>query len=114
MAAALQNLHSAERSSTSRLYVAQRVEPFSCLGRAKNHGHQLAIRIEHRELRVVSEKVDFVDAQQWLRTAALDGDEETVDQPRSQRGGLDAHDMDDHVEVRRDHALTVRVVRVGT
>ena len=103
-----------QRACLSLDGVAQRIEPGTAFRRTENHRHQLAVRLEGRKLGVIGEQVDLVDAQQRLSTAALNGDEEAIDQPRSQRRRLDANDMDHQIEIRRDHALTVWVTRIGT
>ncbi len=97
---------------------AQSVEPLAALRRTADDRHvEAGERLEGRQFRgafVGRHEVDLVHADDRFCPAAQDGDEETVDEPRTQRRRLERYDIDHDVDVRGDQPLQVRVERVGT
>ena len=93
---------------------AKRVETFPTLRRAEDDGHQLTIRLELRQFLLIAHEIDLVHAEQRLRAAALDGDEESIDEPRPQRRRFHRDHVDHDVQVRCDEAMPMWVVRIGT
>ena len=106
-----------QRAGLALHRAAERVEPFPVARGAGDDRHvERVVHLERRELGrpiLGRDEIDLVDADQRLRAAALDGDEIAIDQPRAQRRLAHRHHMNDHVDVRSDEALAVRVERIG-
>src|SRR3954449_1675881 len=107
-----------QRARFSFHYTAQFGDPFARFDGTGDHRHaERAIRIERGQLArafVVIQQLDLVYADRRLRTAALDGDQKTIDEPRPQRRRFHRYDMDHDVDVGGDKALHAGIQRIGT
>src|SRR5438552_4747099 len=91
----------------ARFALDQRSQCVDALCRARrtdyDRNSQLFIRLQLWKFAVLSE-IDLVDADRRLRAATLRGDQESIDQPRTQRRRLDRHHIDDQIDDHGDSA----------
>ena len=86
-----------QRRSFSTQQRAQRIDAFGCLrGTSDNRNLQPFVNAERFQcVLTIGSQINFVDADGWLRAAALGGDEESIDEAGAQRRISDRDDVDD-------------------